>query len=137
MPEPLPCVTGLNHLTLAVRELERSIAFYSDLLGFKVRMRSPSSAYLEAGTFWLALDLDASVRSGPLPEYTHAAFDVPAAEFPRLRSALINAGVVVWQESRWPNSFYFLDPDGHKLELHSGDLAARLRELGHSSHPAA
>jgi catechol 2,3-dioxygenase-like lactoylglutathione lyase family enzyme len=41
-------VSGLNHLTLAGGDLERSVAFYSALLGFSIRMRSPSSAYLEA-----------------------------------------------------------------------------------------
>ena len=55
-------ITGLNHLTLAVRDLDRSIAFYTDLLGFAVRMRDTSAAYLEAGSLWLALVEDPAVR---------------------------------------------------------------------------
>jgi catechol 2,3-dioxygenase-like lactoylglutathione lyase family enzyme len=51
-------ITGLNHLTLSVSDLERSVAFYSELLGFMVRMRGRASAYLEAGTLWLALIFD-------------------------------------------------------------------------------
>ena len=31
-------ITGLNHLTLAVSELDRSVAFYSELLGFSIRL---------------------------------------------------------------------------------------------------
>ena len=42
-------ITGLNHLTMAVSDLDRSVAFYTELLGFSLRMRAPSSAYLEAG----------------------------------------------------------------------------------------
>ena len=120
-------VTGLNHLTLAVSDLERSITFYAGLLGFTVRRRGPSSAYLEAGPLWLALVVEANLRRGPLPEYTHAAFSVSAAELPLLATQLTQAGVVQWQEADRADSFYFLDPDNHKLELHSGDLASRLR----------
>src|SRR5215467_8316955 len=44
---PASCVamniTGLNHVTLAVSDLDRSVAFYCGLLGFSLRMRSPSS----------------------------------------------------------------------------------------------
>ena len=125
-------ITGLNHLTFAVSDLERSMVFYTELLGFSARMRGPSSAYLEAGTLWLALVLDAAVRRGPAPEYSHAAFSVTAAEMPRLVTTLTRAGVRRWQESDRSDSFYFLDPDGHKLELHSGDLENRLQ-----SHPFA
>jgi len=42
----LMSISGLNHLTMAVSDLDRSVAFYSELLGFSVRMRGPSSAYL-------------------------------------------------------------------------------------------
>jgi catechol 2,3-dioxygenase-like lactoylglutathione lyase family enzyme len=119
-------ITGLNHLTLAVRDLDRSMAFYSELLGFSLRWRSPTSAYLEAGTLWLALVADAQTRPAPLPEYTHAAFTVAASALPLLAGKLTRAGVVSWQKAETPDSFYFLDPDGHKLELHSGDLCGRL-----------
>jgi catechol 2,3-dioxygenase-like lactoylglutathione lyase family enzyme len=119
-------ITGLNHLTLSVSDLQRSLTFYSDLLGFSIRWRGPSSAYLEAGTLWLALVVDPAVRRGPLPEYSHAAFSVDAADLAAWIEQLTEAGVVRWQESERADSFYFLDPDGHKLELHSGDLKGRL-----------
>jgi catechol 2,3-dioxygenase-like lactoylglutathione lyase family enzyme len=120
--------TGLNHITLAVSDLDRSVRFYGDLLGFCVRMNGPSSAYLEAGNLWLALVEDAAARSNPLPEYTHFAFTVDEAGFSTATERLRRAGVICWQASERADSFYFLDPDGHKLELHSGDLARRLRE---------
>jgi len=120
-------ISGLNHLTLAVSDLDRSVVFYSQLLGFSIRMRGPSSAYLEAGTLWLALVLDSKVRRGPLPEYSHAALSVAARDLPVLVQKLGDAGVTRWQETGRSDSFYFVDPDGHKLELHSGDLHSRLR----------
>lgn len=119
-------ISGLNHLTLAVSDLARSVDFYSELLGFSVRMRGPTSAYLEAGTLWLALVVDPEVRLGPLPEYTHAAFSVAPSELQLLADRLTCAGVARWQEPEGSDSFYFVDPDGHKLELHCGNLQSRL-----------
>jgi catechol 2,3-dioxygenase-like lactoylglutathione lyase family enzyme len=119
-------ISGLNHLTLAVSDLGRSVAFYSELLGFSVRMRGPTSAYLEAGTLWLALVVDSQVRRGPLPEYSHAAFSVMPSDLPLMAERFTRAGVVRWQEPEGSDSFYFVDPDGHKLELHCGNLQSRL-----------
>jgi glutathione S-transferase fosA5 len=128
-------IIGLNHLTLAVSDLDRSIAFYTALLGFSIRMRGQSSAYLEAGTLWLALVVDSGVRRGPLPEYSHVAFTVAASELPSLAGLLTKAGVARWQEADHSDSFYFIDPDGHKLELHAGDLRGRLAGRGALNEP--
>ena len=119
-------ITGLNHLTLAVSDIDRSVAFYSELLGFSVRMRGPSSAYLEAGTLWLALVLHPGVDRDRFQEYSHVAFSVAPTKLPLLADKLTVAGVARWQEPDHSDSFYFLDPDGHKLELHSGDIHSRL-----------
>jgi catechol 2,3-dioxygenase-like lactoylglutathione lyase family enzyme len=70
--------------------------------------------------------LDPNTRRGPLPEYSHVAFSVDAPALKVLTDQLLNAGVTQWQESESSDSFYFLDPDGHKLELHTGDLRSRL-----------
>ena len=40
----MPKVTSLGHIGLYVRDLERSVAFYRDVLGLKVSDRSPRGA---------------------------------------------------------------------------------------------
>jgi catechol 2,3-dioxygenase-like lactoylglutathione lyase family enzyme len=128
-------ITGLSHLTLSISDLERSVAFYSELLGFSIRMRGPSSAYLEAGTLWLALVFDLEAMRNPSSKYSHVAFSIAPSELPLLAERLMRAGVTCWQESDGTESFYFLDPDGYKLELHSGDLRRRLVARAALSEP--
>jgi catechol 2,3-dioxygenase-like lactoylglutathione lyase family enzyme len=41
-------VTRLNHAVLFVRDVERSVAFYRDLLDFKVVNEMPGAAFLQA-----------------------------------------------------------------------------------------
>ena len=59
-------------------------------------------------------------------DYTHIAFDVEADDFVAL-SAHVRCHAPIWKDnSSEGNSLYFLDPDGHKLELHVGSLETRL-----------
>ena len=41
-------IQRLNHAVLYVRDVERSVAFYSDALGFRVVMAMPGAAFLQA-----------------------------------------------------------------------------------------
>jgi catechol 2,3-dioxygenase-like lactoylglutathione lyase family enzyme len=122
-------LNGLNHLTLAVADVERSFAFYVDLLGFKPAARWDAGAYLSLGELWLCLSLDPARAGAAQPDYTHYAFDVAQHAFGPLRARLLEAGVREWKVNRSEgDSFYFLDPDGHQLEAHVGDLASRLAQ---------
>lgn len=122
----MPSVSGLNHVTLAVSVLDRSIAFYRDLLGFTLRAHWRDGAYLEAGALWLCLSCDETGLTDPHPDYTHLAFSVAAEDFAML-SAKVSGAASIWKENRSEgDSLYFLDPDGHKLELHVGSLQSRL-----------
>lgn len=123
-------IVGLSHVTLSVRDLPRSISFYVDLLGFRLVAHWPQGAYFEAGSLWLAVIVDQQVRSAPLPEYSHIAFKVPAASYADFAARIKSAGATVFQENRSEgDSLYFLDPDGHKLEIHVGDLSTRLASM--------
>ncbi len=120
-------INGINHITFAVSNLEKSLEFYKELLGLKLVARWPEGAYLKAGETWIALNLDPECRSEPSPDYTHIAFNVSPENFPRIKERLENANVQVFQENKSEGeSFYFLDPDGHKLELHYNSLDQRL-----------
>ena len=120
-------LTGLNHLTLAVSDLNRSLTFYRDVLQLHVEARWDAGAYLSLPGLWLCLSLDPLRKSEPNPDYTHYAFSLSAADFPLFVQRLKSANVAQWRDNRSEgSSFYFLDPDGHKLEVHVGDLASRL-----------
>lgn len=120
-------LTGLNHLTLAVEDLDRSFSFYKDLLGFKPAAIWHTGAYLSLGGLWLCLSLDGRRAAVAEPDYTHVAFDIAQEAFAAFRTRLLDAGVVEWRQNRSEgDSFYFLDPDGHQLEAHVGNLQSRL-----------
>lgn len=120
---------GLNHLTLAVRDVPASFAFYQRSLGFKLKASWDAGAYLTIGDLWLCLSLDGKIDGTPRPDYTHYAFSISQQDFLSLKSHLESEGVVCWKDNKSEgDSFYFLDPDGHKLEAHVGDLPSRLAQ---------
>ena len=121
-------LTGLNHLTLSAADLDRSFRFYVELLGAVPRARWASGAYLEIGSLWLCLHWQPQRCPEPASnDYTHYAFGIAAEQFATMAARLQAAAVTIWQPNRSEgDSLYFLDPDGHRLELHVGDLASRL-----------
>lgn len=123
-------ITGINHVTLSVSDLTRSFRFYVDVVGLKPIAEWTHGAYLLAGTDWVCLSLDAETRNGPLPEYTHLAFAISKSAFRKCSNHIQASGAIIWKENRSEGeSLYFLDPDGHKLEIHVGDLESRLAAL--------
>lgn len=126
-------VSGLNHITLAVHDVEASFDFYTTVLGCRPLTRWPKGAYLQAGDIWLALVLDPHTHPDPLPEYTHIAFAVAPDDFAPLCEQIKASGATIWQANTSEgDSLYFLDPNGHKLEIHTTDLATRLQSARQS-----
>lgn len=122
-------LTGLNHLTLAVVDLSRSVEFYLALPGFKLAARWEAGAYLSLGDLWLCLSLDESRVSEQPTDYTHYAFSVAQDDFEAVTACLRRLKVTEWKSnSSEGHSFYFADPDGQRLEVHVGSLASRLEQ---------
>ncbi|WP_306522602.1 fosfomycin resistance glutathione transferase [Rheinheimera sp.] len=118
---------GLNHITIAVSDLDRSLKFYTEFVGMKAVVRWDAGAYLTLGDIWFCLSSD---QVAPAQDYSHIAFDITVQDFAVFTKKLKDAGIVEWkQNSSEGNSVYFLDPDGHKLEAHCGNLQSRLSAL--------
>ena len=125
---------GLNHLTLAVSDLERSFKFYTDILDLKPLAKWDKGAYLRTGNMWLCLALDKAAGKAASKDYTHFSFTILKKDFEGFSRSLLDKGVSIWQENKSEGkSLYILDPDGHKLEIHAGDLKSRLCYL--KGHP--
>lgn len=124
---------GLNHITIAVSNLDQSLLFYSGLLGMKAHLRWDKGAYLSLGYLWFCLSCD---EVSPAKDYSHIALDITEDHFPVFAAKLRQAGVKEWKQNKSEGySLYFLDPDGHQLEVHSGNLQSRLNSLKQQPYP--
>jgi catechol 2,3-dioxygenase-like lactoylglutathione lyase family enzyme len=120
-------ISGVSHINLSVSNLETSWSFYCDLLKFKPLAKWPEGSYFLAGDLWFCINVDLETRKNPSTEYSHIAFFVDPSVFPILKKLVSDAGVNEWKENTSPgDSFYILDPDGHKLELHSSTWQDRI-----------
>ncbi len=119
---------GLNHITFAVQDIDRSLAFYRDVLGCELHAKWNRGAYITIGDCWLCLSLDPS--SSPSKGYSHIAFSIDAQSFSSFQQTLSEHYVGIWkQNTSEGDSVYFVDPDGHRLEAHVGDLQSRLEAI--------
>ncbi len=132
----IDCIRGVNHITLAVRDLQESFRFYTEVLPCEPVVRWRHGAYLRAGALWLCLSVDRHARAKTLPEYTHIAFDINEFDLKALVARIRAAKVCIWKENTSEGeSIYFVDPNGHRLELHANSLADRLADLRMSPYP--
>lgn len=112
---------GLRHVALNVADLEGSLHFYKDLLGFSVVWQpDPENIYLSSGCDNLALHrADEINRPGALDHIgilvAHAEEVLPA------EVALRKAGVGILQATRTHRddsvSCYVADPDGNSVQI--------------------
>lgn len=119
-------VQGIDHAALVVRDIERSIRWYSDVLGLERRFADvwgDVPAFLGAGTTALALFPARDGAAKPPPgrdtiSMLHLAFRVDAEGFRRAKEELSQRGIVwEFQDHQISHSIYFEDPDGHQLEI--------------------
>ncbi len=99
-------VRAINHLTFAVRDLERSIAFYTQGLGLPLCGRWQQGAYLGDDDLWICLSLDETACGGN--DYTHVAFDAPDEQaFATCVTRLRRRGARTWKQNKSEGSSFY------------------------------
>lgn len=133
-------INAMNHITLAVKDIEKSFTFYRDVIGLKPLVKWDKGAYFIVGKedtevpnsgFWFCLNVDENRI--PNPCYTHYAFTVSENDFGAMTQRIISSGCKIFTDNSSPgNSLYFIDPDNHKLEIHVGNAHARITAKKHN-----
>lgn len=124
-------ITRLNHAVLFVSDLERSVAFYRDVLGFS-RIETmdvlPGAAFLQApastndhdlGLFEIGREAGASQAGRSTVGLYHLAWEVDTLdELERLQASLAGQGALTGASDHGTTkSLYGRDPDGIEFEV--------------------
>jgi predicted enzyme related to lactoylglutathione lyase len=99
---------GINHIALAVGDIEEALAFYGRLFHFGLRSKSASMAFIDLGDQFLALQKG---RTQTVDEGRH--FGLVVDDKDAVRRALTEAGI-----EPLPGPFLdFRDPWGNRIEI--------------------
>ncbi len=113
-------------IMLVVADLERSVAFYGDLLGLRMRYRSTCWMELDAGNITLALHAAGDdVGTGPT---TGCTFGFYVDDVAAWVEELHRTGVAIVHEphrEEFGAVAVIADPDGYRIHLVEVDAVAR------------
>ena len=115
----------LQHLVLWVSDVDRSVRFYEDVLGFEVKRRYPNAAFLKIPGSADDHNLGLFEQPGiPRPDERsarmyHSAWEVGEIDdLVRARLRLAEAGALVGSSDHGVSlSLYAKDPDGLEFEI--------------------
>ncbi len=118
----------LNHAVLYVRDVERSVAFYSEVLGFRTVMGMPGAAFLQAegsandhdlGLFQIGAGAGDSPAGRTAVGLYHLAWEVDTLdELERIAGRLAEAGALAGASDHGTTkALYAKDPDGLEFEV--------------------
>jgi catechol-2,3-dioxygenase len=122
-------ITRMNHAVLYVREVQRTVAFYRDLLGFRVKFEIPGqAAFLQApasqndhdlGIFQIGAGAGPSQAGRSTVGLYHIAWEVDTLdELDRIAGQLRDAGALVGASDHGSTkALYAHDPDGLEFEV--------------------
>ena len=125
-------ITRLNHAVLFVRDIDRSVAFYSEVLGFRridmtpegfagaAFMQAPSSTNdHDLGLFEIGADAGPSGAGRTTVGLYHLAWEIDTlAEMKQLATSLADNGALVGSSDHGTTkSLYGKDPDGLEFEI--------------------
>jgi catechol 2,3-dioxygenase-like lactoylglutathione lyase family enzyme len=124
---PESSARGVHHLALLSSDVERTIAFYQDLLEFPLTDLFENRDYQGSTHFFFDIGhgnrlayfdfpgLDLEPYAEVLGGFHHLAISVTPERWEHLRRKLEAAGIETHHESG--SSIYFRGPDGERLEL--------------------
>lgn len=128
MPYILPSQTRIGHVHLKVSDLDRSLAFYHDLLGFEITQRyGTQAAFISAGGYHHHIGLNTwySKDAEPAPVHAPGLFHTAILYPTRKDLATILQRI---QDAHYPltgaadhgvsEALYLDDPDGNGVELY-------------------
>ncbi|MFQ5853971.1 MAG: VOC family protein [Candidatus Binatia bacterium] len=120
-------IDHIDHVALTVKDLERSIAWYQEVLGLERRYQEVwgnQPAMLCAGPTCVALFASATATPNAPPDRTntivmkHLAFRVDRDNFEQAQAELSRRRIEFsFEDHGISHSIYFRDPDGHEIEI--------------------